>query len=114
MLLIQQVTANPLQRQSLVLPDGSTFFLEIYFRPLQKGWFINELTYLDFTVKGVRITNNPNILYPFKNKIPFGLGCFSTANREPGLLEDFASGASKLYVLTEAEVQELERFYAGG
>lgn len=114
MLLIQQVTQDPLQKQTLVLPDGTTLTLVLYFRPQQLGWFINELTYGDFTLRGVRITNSPNILYQFKNQIPFGLGCFSTANREPSLQEDFSSGASKLYILTQAEVDEYAEFLSLG
>lgn len=114
MLRIQQITRAPLQRQTLVLPNGSNLVLTLYFRPLQLGWFINELTYGNFVLRGVRITNSPNILNQFKNIIPFGLGCFSTANREPSLQEDFASGTSKLYILTQTEVNEYSEFLSFG
>jgi hypothetical protein len=114
MYLIQRVTAAPLQSQTLVLEDGSSVFLELYYRPLQQGWFINELSYGDFTIYGVRIVNSPNLLHQFRNLLPFGLGCFSTGNREPGLQEDFISGASKLYILTAAEVAEYTEFLADG
>lgn len=106
MYLIQQVTADALQQQTLILPDGSGILLQLYFRPMQYGWFVNELTWGTFTIKGLRITNSPNMLHQFKNQIPFGLGCFSAANREPTLQEDFLSGASKLYLLTEDEIEE--------
>lgn len=114
MLLIQQVTTNPLQKQNLILPDGTAVSLTIYYRPQQIGWFINELAYADFVLHGVRITNSPNILNQFRNQIPFGLGCFSAANREPTQQEDFSTGASKLYILTEAEVLEYVEFLQGG
>lgn len=106
MFLIQRVTSNPLQKQNLVLEDGTQLSLTIYFRPLQKGWFINELVYQDFILRGLRICNSPNMLYQFQNQIPFGLGCFSVENREPSLQDDFLSSASKLYILNEAEVEE--------
>lgn len=109
MLLIQQVTAAPLQKQTLVLPEGTTLALTLSFRPMQFGWFVNELKYSDFTLHGLRITNSPNMLNQWRNLIPFGFGCFSTANREPSQQQDFSSGASKLYILTQAEVTE----YAG-
>lgn len=107
---VQQITDYPLQKQNLLLADGTAIDLEIYFRSLQAGWFINSLTYGDFVLQGLRITNSPNMLHQFKNQIPFGLACFSTANREPSLSEDFSSGASKLYVLTSAEVTEYTEY----
>lgn len=114
MLLIQQVTSAPLQKQTLVLPDGTTLALELYFRPLQFGWFVNQLSYGDFVLNGLRITNSPNMLNQFRNQLPFGFGCFSTANREPTQQQDFTSGASKLYILTQAEVDEYARFLTLG
>ena len=114
MLIIQQITDNPLQKTALVLPDGSQINLEIYFRSMQAGWFINTLTYGDFTLHGVRITNSPNFLYQWKNVLPFGLACFSTQNREPTQQQDFSSGASKLYVVTSDEVKQYEAFLSGG
>lgn len=104
--LIEKLSSYPLQTQTLILETGETFSMTIYYRPNQTGWFINQLTYQDFELNGIRICNSPNLLYQFQNKLPFGLACFSKANREPMLQEDFYSGASKLYVLTEAEVQE--------
>jgi hypothetical protein len=115
MLLIQNLTDDPLQDMTLVLPDGTQLFMEIYFRQYQQGWFINEITYgSTFSVAGLRISNNSNILRQWKNSIPFGLACYSTANREPSLIQDFSSGNSKLYVLTAAEVAQYEVFLSGG
>lgn len=110
MFLIQQVTTDALQTRTLVLTDGSSLALTIYFRPLQLGWFINNITYGDFILNGVRITNSPNILNQFRNQIPFGLACYSTANREPSLQEDFDTGASKLYILSQDEVAAYAEF----
>ena len=106
MFLIQKVTANPLQKQRLVLEDGSIVSIELYYRDLQQGWFINELTWNSFTLRGMRICNHPNLLHQYKNQIPFGLACYSTANREPSLIKDFSSQASKLYILSSAECEE--------
>lgn len=113
MLQIQQVTNDTRQRQTLVLPDGTSLSIEIYFIPMQYGWFIQEVTYQDFKVNGLRITNNLNILRQFKNQIPFGLACISVNEREPMLQEDFASGASKLYILTAEEVEAYEDYLRG-
>lgn len=113
MLKITSLTADPYQKHNVFLPDGSSFSFLLYFRPLQLGWFLNEIIFEDFTARGIRITNSPNILFQFMNQIPFGLACFSKDNREPTLLEDFVSGNSVLYVLTEDECQEYLRFVRG-
>lgn len=114
MYLIRQVTKDPKQKQTLILADGSSVALTIVYRPLQYGWFVDELAYGSFTLKGVRITNSPNMLHQFRNQIPFGFSCVSAAGREPMLIDDFYAGASKLYVLTADEVEEYAGYLRGG
>lgn len=114
MFLVGQITADPLQQQQLVLADGSTLTLQIYFRSMQFGWFINQLTYGTFQINGLRITNSPNMLNQFRNQIPFGLACISMSEREPSQLQDFSSGASKLYILSAAEVAQYATFLTTG
>lgn len=114
MLLISQVTSDPLQVRTLTLPDGTQLGLTIYFIQNQLGWFITSLTYGSFTLQGIRITNSPNILHQWRNIIPFGLGCFSQSNREPTQQQDFSSGASTLYILTQAECEEYAELLANG
>lgn len=93
------------------MPGGDSVSITMYFRSLQKGWFLNELVYnTTFTIQGVRIVNSPNLLHQWRNFIPFGLACFSTAEREPSLIQDFSSGASKLYILTADEVAEYAEY----
>lgn len=113
MFQIQNIPDNARQRQALVLPDGSPIELSMRFVEMQYGWFITTLTYRTFVLNGLRITNSPNMLHQFRNQIPFGLACFSTNDREPSLLKDFSSGASKLYVLTEAEVEQYAEILSG-
>lgn len=112
--VIQQITADPLQQQTLILPTGASLSITLYFIALQQGWFITNLTYGAFVLNGLRITNSPNMLNQFLNQIPFGLGCFSNGNREPSLIQDFASGNSTLYLLTQAECQQYAELLSGG
>lgn len=114
MLLIQQVTEDALQQQSIVLPNGKQVTIQLYFRPLQLGWFFNKIQYENFLIQGMRVTNSPNMLHQWQNQIPFGLACYSKEMREPQLQEDFSSGSSKLYLLTEDEVQEYKEFLENG
>ena len=112
--LIQRVTSNPLQTQTLILDDGSSVLFTIYFRPMQYGWFINTLSTTNLTLNGMRIVNSPNMLNQWRNLINFGLACFSDGDREPMLQQDFSSGRSKLYILTAAEVQEYAEYLSLG
>lgn len=110
MLRIQRITNAALQAQTLVLDDGTSFSITLYYRPLQRGWFINELKYGDFVLNGVRVVNSPNMLNQWRNKLPFGLACFTEGNREPTLQQDFVTEAAKMYVLTAAEVAEFAEY----
>lgn len=115
MYAVTQITSDPLQQQALILPDGSSIQIEMYFRQQQQGWFFNSLVYsAGFTINGLRICNSPNLLYQFQNQIPFGLACISVAQREPSLLQDFSSGNSQIFILTPEEVQEYADFLSGG
>lgn len=110
---VQQITDAFLQKQTPILTDGTPLQLQIKFVPLQFGWFIDSLVYKDFVLNGFRISNSPNMLYQFKNLIPFGLACISKGDREPTLQQDFLSGASKLYILSAEEVQQYSDFLSG-
>lgn len=111
---IQQITDDPSQNQILPLPNGNSINLTIQYIPQQSGWFITSLTYLNFTLQGVRITNSPNMLHQFRNQIPFGLACYTTAQREPTQQQDFLSGASTLYLLSQADVMAYAEFLTDG
>lgn len=102
--LIQQITNDPRQKQTLILPDGSSMDFVIEYKPQQLGWFIVNLTYKLFSVGNIRIVTSPNILHQFKNQIPFGIACFVTENQEPTTLQDFATGRATLFMLTADEV----------
>ena len=113
MLKIENITDDPLQKRTLLLEDGTIISLTMYYMPMQLGWFIRELTYLDFTLYNFRITNNYNMFHQFRNQIPFGLSCFTSDNREPTQQQDFSSGSSELFILTESEVDEYQEYLTG-
>lgn len=112
--LITNVTSDTLQTQKIILADGSQALLTLNFKPMQYGWFINELSYGNVTINGMRVCVSPNILFQFKNQLPFGIACFSTASREPSQQNDFVSGNANLYLLTAAEVNDFSEFISGG
>lgn len=110
---VNQITDDPLQSQRLVLPDGTTIALTLYYIQQQLGWFFRSFSYGDFVISGMRITNSPNMLHQYRNLIPFGMACYSKNDREPTQIGDFSSGASVLYVLTAAEVAGYTAFLNG-
>lgn len=114
MFTIQNITSDAKQTQNVVLPDGTIMGLSLYYSAQQQCWTITELTYGTFTLQGLQITNQPNMLRQWKNLLPFGLACFSTQNREPTQQQDFVSQEAQLFVLTSAEVQEYEQYLQGG
>lgn len=100
---------------TIILNDGSEISLTIYFNANAQGWFIQNLTYSTFVLCGFRIVNSPNLLYQWQNILPFGLACFSINNSalDPSFVEDFLSGNSSLYILTQAECQQYAEFLSG-
>lgn len=107
---IENISAEPYQQQTLILDTGEPVILTLNFKPNQTGWFITELLYRNFVLQGMRVVNSPNLLNQFRNLVPFGLGCFSDANREPFFQEDFATSVSRLYILSEVETAEYAEF----
>jgi hypothetical protein len=114
MYIIGQITDDFMQKQTLILPDGTSLQMSLYYIPLQNGWFITNLTYGTFTLTNIRITVAPNFLRQFKNQIPFGMACYANnVSREPMFQEDFESGAFSLYLLDAAEVTQYEDILSG-
>jgi len=114
MYLIQRITSDASQRQSLILYTGNVMTFDIIYSDSQQGWFITNLIYGSFVAQGLRIVVAPNMLNQFKNLIDFGLGCFTKETREPTLLQDFSSKTFNLYILTKAEVDEYNELLSRG
>jgi hypothetical protein len=110
MFRIQNITSVPYQRQTLVLEDGTNLTITMKYFEMQAAWFFTEILWGNFRLNGFRVCNNPNLLYQWRKLIPFGLACISDGAREPSLQEDFQSGASRLYVLEAADVNEYFEF----
>jgi len=113
MFLIQQVTSDAKQRRTLILPDGTSMTMTMFFIQMQQCWVITEMIYGTFVLNGLRITVSPNMLRQFKNQIPFGLACYANQPREPSLLQDFSSNSFQLYILDAAEVKSYEEILSG-
>lgn len=111
--LIQSISEDTLQHMNVPLADNSFASLTLYFIPMQQCWVIQNLTYANFAINNLRISNSPNMLLQFMHQIPFGIACFSQGDREPSLQQDFSSGASKLFLLTKADCELYVGFLTG-
>jgi len=113
MLRLNEITDEAKQKRTVILPSGETFILQIDYLPQQYGWIIRELIYEEVTIRNLRIVNSLNLLHQFRNLLPFGIACISDDDIEPYHAENFLLEASKLYVLTEEEVEQYGSFLRG-
>lgn len=98
--MIQLVSVNdePVQTLSVRLADGSLVFLTLYYKPVIQRW-VFDVSYANFSAKGIDLCVHPNILRTWKIIIPFGLSVVSSDNADPFNLDDFVNGRITLFVL---------------
>ena len=111
MQIVTGINDNPSQVFSLSIPDGTTATFTLSYRPNQKGWYYDmswDGKNPSFQLNGCRLTVFPNILRQFKNQLTFGIACLTTDGYEPMNLEDFNTKYANLYILTQAEVENIE------
>ncbi len=111
---VQNITSDGKQKQRLVLQDGTQVDIEMEYLPLQSGWVFNLIRYQDFEIRGLKICVSPNLLYQYKNVIPFGIAVTSRTGFEPTQQQDFSSNEVKMYILTQEELQIYEDYLSNG
>jgi hypothetical protein len=107
MMTVSGWNTDACQTQTLILPDGSSIGLTLYYSANQYSWFIQNLTYGNFQAQNLRMVTSPNILQQFMNQIPFGLACFTTDGLDSTQQQDLFSGYATLYILSSDEVEEV-------
>jgi hypothetical protein len=111
MTIITGITDQPNQQTTILLPDGTRVKVTLAYRVQQSGWFYDLVwTKADgstFTLNGQRVVTSPNLLHQFRNLISFGLAVVNDKNQEPVTLKAFASGVSKVVLLSAAEVAQI-------
>lgn len=114
---MQQITglsSAPLQSFNIANPEtGDKIFFTLTYRPRTQNWYM-DISYRSFTEKGTKIIRGPNILNRHKKTFGFGLGVFVTDNFEPYLINDFFTERVKMYILTTAEVDEVDALIDAG
>ena len=105
--LINNLTNYADQVTVVQLSDGSSASIEFIFNGTTEAWTAN-ITYGNTTINSLGLCCYPNILRQWRNIIPFGLAIVTTDQTNPFDINDFASGRVLVYVLTQAEVAEIE------
>lgn len=109
MKLITGISSDYKQRSMLQLDDGTTVYLNLVYIEQQTGWFV-DILWESKQINGLRLTTSPNLLYKWKNVIPFGLMLLTNTNAEPLNLDDFSTGTAQLYLLNQDDMTEVDAF----
>jgi hypothetical protein len=114
MIKITGLTADAFQKFKIADPNGGgDISVKLSYRPRVQRWFI-DITFGTFILNGYKVLRNPNILAKWSNVIPFGLTVTVSDNFEPFVINDFSSDRVQLYLLTTAEVAEVETMISEG
>jgi len=105
---LNKITAQAYQRFALTGNPGQRTVATLRYLPSQEIWSL-DIEYNDFTLRGIAITQSPNMLRAYKNLIPFGLVCQTIDGLDPMFIDDFATQRARLYLLTADEVEEIEQ-----
>lgn len=105
---IDNLTDFANQQTVLILDDGNTAAVNFVFDAATERWVIS-VTYGTKVLNGIGLCCSPNILRQWKNVLPFGLACVTADQTDPFDINDFASGRVKMYLLTAADVEQVER-----
>ena len=105
--IIETLTDNPNQLQTLTLENRETALIRLYYSGRCQAWYF-DLSYNTFQLKGCKVTLTPNTLRQFRKILPFGLAFFSDSDIEPYRLDDFSSNRVQMGILSADEVKEIE------
>ena len=110
MKILEGIQALPSQTFNTSLDGGDIITITLTFKPSIKMWFI-DVEYNDFSVKGLRLCNVPNLLNQFDKIIPFGINVEIADGTEPFIINDLSTGRVILNILTAAEVEQINDSY---
>ena len=117
MTTLTSITDDANQQMTIVLPDGTTATLTLYYRVQQKGWFY-DLSWDGFSPPfqslGNRLVTSPNVLREYRNQLTFGLTISTADAGEPVGQEDFVNGYATAILLDASDVLNIENTYFPG
>jgi hypothetical protein len=106
---INGITSESVQDFTMRAENGEIIKISLRYMSRVQRWFM-DLQYKDFVLNGYKIYVSDNILWTFRNILPFGIAVICK-ECEPFLVDDFSTGRTKLYLLNHDEVAQLETIY---
>lgn len=92
MVEINKITAEPNQEFDIILNNGETVNINVEYKIRVNGWFMS-LEYKDKSYKNLHlISSTNNILYQYKNILPFAINIITKTGNDPLFLDDFDNG----------------------
>ncbi len=107
---MNKITSDAQQQFLLTGITGITINLNLRYMPFQQIWTM-DVSQGDFTANGIQVVAAPNLLRQFRNNIKFGLACLTNDALDPLYIDDFSAQRAGLYLLTAAEVLQIEGAY---
>jgi hypothetical protein len=105
---IDNIGGEANQQTQVTLEDGSVVTLGLRYLPAVQRWMM-DVTHDDGTFLGLNVCVHPNLLRPWRNTLRFGIACGALDGVSPVDVNDFSTGRVALYVLSAAEVAQVER-----
>ena len=110
---ITEISDDPNQSFDIVTEDNQVFQLQLNYSDQQQGWFYS-IVFEDFTLNNSRLVTSFNVLRSYSNILPFGIAIATEDGSEPIFIDDFSTGRVSFFLLTAAEVEEVEERVYGG
>lgn len=104
---INKITSDPMQKMILTGISGIQITMTLRFMPRIQRWIMG-LSYGEVSIQGIPVVCSVNMLRQHKNNIPFGIACIRTDGLDPYQVDDFSEKAANLYLLDEADVEQIE------
>ena len=95
---IDGLSAQPNQRFRMTSDDGEPIRFRLVFRPTSEQWYI-DVESGNFAINGLRVVESPDLLYQYRNIVPFGILCRVRGDGEPQVVNDFASERVAIYLV---------------
>ena len=104
MRFLVEITSNPHQTYNLKTDEGDNITITLRYCPSQQMWMLNTSYKSLWTLNGIKVVDDINILKQYENIIPYGISCISDDFIDPFLVTDFSTQRCKLFLLNSADI----------
>ncbi len=104
------IRATGTQRLTTFASNGDVITIVLIYQSSTRNWKM-DIDWDSFQLRGQRIYSSPNLLIQYQNIIPFGMAVITNGSGDPFLINDFSSRRADMFILTPAEVEQVNNFY---